>query len=71
MEQLLLLLPNLLDQAQRSIQSIDLALQKMGFNPEAGDAPQTSEPLAAATAAAVGPARTIDLGTNAKRKRSA
>ena len=59
----------LMDQAQRSIQTIDLALLKMGFDPECGERARTMDPIAAATP--VGAARTINLGMPAKRKRSA
>ena len=59
----------LMDQAQRSIQSIDLALGQMGFNPDGGLRERALAPAAAATG--VGPAKTINLGMSAKRKRSA
>ena len=61
----------LMDQADRSIQSIDVALRQMGFNPDGGARVQASAPAAAAAAPSVGPARTIDLGMTAKRQRSA
>jgi hypothetical protein len=59
----------LMDQAVRSIQSIDMALNKLGFNPEYGHGPSP----AISTGPAVGGVggRTIDLGTAIKRKRSA
>jgi len=58
----------LMDQAQRSILSIDMALRKLGFNPNSGEEGHS--------AGAAGPAtrvtgKTIDLGTVTKRKRSA
>jgi hypothetical protein len=62
----------LMDQAIRSIQSIDMALNKIGFNPEYGHEPSPVAPKAAAPQAlrAAG-GRTIDLGTAIKRKKSA
>ena len=60
----------LMDQAQRSIESIDQALGQMGFTSDGAKLVQTPEPAACA-AAAVGRGKTIDLGMTAKRKRSA
>jgi hypothetical protein len=61
----------LMDQAIRSIQSIDLVLNKLGFDPEAG---HEASPVVAAKPAA--PAvrargRTIELGVATKHKRCA
>ncbi len=61
----------LMDQAQRSIQSIDLALLQMGFNPDGGQRRRVSAPAGSSTTIPVGVARTINLGMAAKRKRSA
>lgn len=58
----------LMDQAQKSILSIDMALRKMGFNPNSGEEGHSA---GAAGPAARGTGKTIDLGTVAKRKRSA
>jgi hypothetical protein len=54
------------DQAQRSIQAIDMALRKLGFNPECGEGENHRD-----TVAKSGRAKTIDLGTVQTRKRSA
>lgn len=59
----------LMDQAQRSIGAIDMALRKLGFNPEAGH--ETEAASASEACQSVGVARTIDLGLGSKRKRSA
>jgi len=67
----------LMDQAQRSILSIDMALRKLGFNPNSGRSTQRlstggqGHSAGAAAPAAHGTGKTIDLGTVAKRKRSA
>lgn len=61
----------LMDQAQRSIESIDMALRQMGFNPDGGKRDEVPAPAACAMAAGTGAAKTIDLGMTAKRKRSA
>jgi hypothetical protein len=58
----------LMDQAQRSILSIDMALRKLGFNPESGEQDHSA---GAAGPVAHGTGKTIDLGTVTKRKRSA
>ena len=67
----------LMDQAQKSILSIDMALRKMGFNPNSGRSTQRlSTGGQGHSAGAESPAarvtdKTIDIGTVAKRKRSA
>jgi len=76
----------LMDQAQRSILSIDMALRKLGFNPESGRSTHPSRAsgsnerlstgeqghsAGAAGPVAHGTGKTIDLGTVTKRKRSA
>jgi len=58
----------LMDQAQRSILSIDMALRKLRFNPESGEQGHSA---GAAGPVARGTGKTIDLGTITKRKRSA
>jgi hypothetical protein len=57
-----------MDQAQRSILSIDMVLRKLGFNPESGEQGHSA---GAAGPVARGTGKTIDLGTVTKRKRSA
>ena len=56
------------DQAERSIQSIDVALRKLGFDPDFGSNDQPSPP---ALEKIRGTGRTIDLGNGIKRRRSA
>jgi hypothetical protein len=58
----------LMDQAQRSILSIDMALRKQGFNPNSGEEGHSA---GAAGPVAHTTGKTIDLGTVTKRKRSA
>ena len=55
-------------QAEKSIASIDMALRKLGFNPESGEQGHSA---GAAGPVARGTGKTIDLGTVTKRKRSA
>jgi hypothetical protein len=55
----------LIEQAERSIQSIDMALEKIGFPPGFGNTPQLG------SAPRVGPSRTIVFETNKKHKRCA
>ena len=61
----------LMDQAQRSIQSIDQALLPMGFNPDGGHRRHMSAHAGSSTTIPLGVAKTIDLGITAKRKRAA
>ena len=58
----------LMQQAERSIQSIDLALRQMGFCPESG---AREQPAPAAHSARPAAGKTIDLRMPLKRKRSA
>jgi hypothetical protein len=67
----------LMDQAQKSVLSIEMALRKLGFNPESGRSTQRlstrgqGHSAGAAGPVARGTGKTIDLGTVTKRKRSA
>jgi hypothetical protein len=75
----------LMDQAQRSVNCIDLALRKLGFNPEAGDESKAGEAAKAGDAVKLSGAgkasgagqsvgrgaRTIDLGMSGRQRRSA
>ena len=55
-------------QAEKAIASIEMALRKLGFNPECGEQGHSAD---AAGPVAHGTGKTIDLGTVTKRKRSA